>query len=322
MMSLEDLEVKWYVLIKKTAMFILPEFIIQKLFHFFIGKKRMLKLKEKIIIYLEKGGSEAIIIDDNERLSIIENLKNISLVFPYTELVLPYGFVRKYNPKEINVFFDPESRMRYAIYAGEKIFFPKNFSVKEIRECVNDCLIYQDSESPHRYHDDGFYVEEGDVIADMGAAEGFWALLNARKAKKIYLFECDKKWSAALQKTFEPWKEKVEIIPKFISDTNTNDTTTLDEFVRKSGEINFIKADIEGAEIQLLKGGVNTLSKQNNIKLLLCTYHKKNDAVELEQILKSYGFMTGFSKGFMIMIWDRYLSPPYLRRGLIRAKKA
>jgi hypothetical protein len=315
------LENRYYILIiKKIIRFILPEFIIHKLFHIFIGKKRMLKLKEKIINNL-KNKDLSINIDDNERLSIIENLQKLSLIFPYMSLVFPYSFVEKYNPEDIDVFFDNESHMRYVLYEGEKLFFPKKMSVKEIKAYVNEILMSQDSESAHRYDDDGFCVEEGDIIADIGAAEGFWALSNVRKAKKVYLFECDKQWIAALRRTFEPWKEKVDIIPKFISDTNSRDKVTLDEFYREDREINFIKADIEGAEIQLLKGGVNTLSNQNNLKVLLCTYHMENDAFELEQILKSYNFITGFSKGFMIMIWDRDLSAPYLRRGLIRGKK-
>jgi len=319
MIGLEDRQ--YILVIKKIAKFILPEFIVQKLFHFFIGSKRMSKLKKRIINYLEKEGSGDNF-DDNERLSIIENLKKKPLIFPYTNFVFPYDFVEKYDPKKIDVFFDPESCMRYALYEGEKLFFPKIMSVNQIKDCVNDILISQDSASAHRYHDDDFYVEEGDIIADMGAAEGFWALSNVRKARKVYLFECDKEWIPALQKTFEPWKEKVDIIQKFISDANSNNTFTLDCLYAGNIEINFIKADIEGAEIQLLKGGVNTLSEQNNIKLLLCTYHRKNDAAELEQILKSYNFITSFSKGFMIQVWDRHLSAPYLRRGIIRAKKA
>jgi len=321
MISFESIENRWYIVaIKKILRFVLPEFIIHKLYDFFIVKDRLLKLKKKIINYLEKEDLSDVL-DDNERLSIVENLKKLSLVFPYySSFVFPYAFVQKYNPKEIDVFFDPESRMRYVLYKGEKLFFPVKWGIKEIKDYVNELLMGQDNLSPHLYHDDGFYVEEGDVIADMGAAEGFWALSYARKAKKIYLFERDKRWIPALQKTFEPWKEKVEIINKFVSDTNSRDTITLDEFV-EGGELNFIKADIEGFEIQMLKGGINTLSKQNNLRLLLCTYHKENDAAELERILRSYNFTTSFTKGFMIMIWDKELSPPYLRRGLIRAKK-
>jgi len=315
------LENRWYMLIiKKIARLILPEFIIQKLFHIFIGKKSMLNLKKKIINYLEKENLN-VNIDDNERISIIENLKKLSLIFPYTGFVFPYSFVKKYDPERIEVFFDPESRMRYVLYEAEKLFFPKRMNVKEIKVYVNEMLMSQDSESTHRYNDDGFYVKEGDIIADIGAAEGFWALSNVKKAKKVYLFECDNDWIAALRRTFEPWKEKVDIIPKFISNINSKNKITLDEFY-EGREINLIKADIEGAEVQLLKGAVNTLEKQNNLKLLLCTYHRKNDAVELEKILLSYKYITNFSKGFMIMIWDKHLSEPYLRRGLIRAKKS
>jgi 16S rRNA A1518/A1519 N6-dimethyltransferase RsmA/KsgA/DIM1 with predicted DNA glycosylase/AP lyase activity len=38
---------------------------------------------------------------------------------------------------------------------------------------------------------------------------------------RIYMFEYDKEWIAALETTFEPYKDKVEIINKYVSNKMT-----------------------------------------------------------------------------------------------------
>jgi hypothetical protein len=181
-------------------------------------------------------------------------------------------------------------------------------------------LVEQDIHSPHRYEFADFNVHQNDIVADIGAAEGIFALSVIEKVSKIYLFECDNSWIEALLMTFTPWKEKVVIINKYISDNNENNCITLDAFLNGK-EINFIKADIEGAELSLLKGANTVIAAQNNLRIVLCTYHKQNDAQELKEVLTRYGFYTEYSNGYIIPYWDVELAPPYLRRGVIRATK-
>ncbi len=62
---------------------------------------------------------------------------------------------------------------------------------------------------------------------------------------------------------------------------------TIDSLV-ESGEIeriDFIKADIEGAERNMLRGAVNILKTQAP-KLSICTYHYPDDKEVLEKIIK------------------------------------
>ena len=75
----------------------------------------------------------------------------------------------------------------------------------------------QDHRSPHRYFD---HIEEfkDKVLLDVGAAEGILSLMAIEQVKHVYLFECSEDWIDALNKTFEPWKDKVTIIKKFVSD--------------------------------------------------------------------------------------------------------
>jgi hypothetical protein len=63
--------------------------------------------------------------------------------------------------------------------------------------------------------------------------------------------------------------------------------TSLDKFVteNKLERVDFIKADIEGAERDMLKGATNVL-KTFAPKLAICTYHLPDDSQVLEQIIK------------------------------------
>lgn len=233
---------------------------------------------------------------------------------------IPYDFTKKYRQKHIGAFYDNSCHMCFVLHSGKKLYFPKEWSLEAASNYYNSLLLEQDEESPHRYETEEYTVKNGEVIVDVGAAEGIWALTYAEKAAKIYLFECEKPWIVALQKTFEPWREKVVIVNKYVSNINTRNETTIDEYF-KNKEINFIKADIEGAEIKLLQGSARILSMDNQLKLLLCSYHKKNDADELRIILEKEGFMTEYSKRYIIFIHDKELSAPYVRKGLIRARR-
>jgi hypothetical protein len=53
----------------------------------------------------------------------------------------------------------------------------------------------------------------------------------------------------------------------------------------------------------------------------LCTYHKNNDEEDFTALLKRHGFSVTPSKGYMINYYDKKMTAPYLRRGLIRAAR-
>ena len=250
---------------------------------------------------------------DSETQNIINFLKRNRFI------ILPYQFVKKYNRDNVEVYTD-DSNMKYVLYANKRMYFPRNWNEGRVKGYYSWLSAEQDIDSPHHYETSEFHVREEDIVADIGAAEGIFALSVVEKVKKIYLFECDTAWSEALERTFEPWKEKVTIVNRYVSDSTDNTSITFDEFLNGS-KINFIKADIEGAEIKLLAGAKETLARERNLRIVLCTYHRENDERDLKRILTESGFQTEFSKGFMIYINDKKLGPPYLRRALIRATK-
>jgi len=57
--------------------------------------------------------------------------------------------------------------------------------------------------------------------------------------------------------------------------------------------VTYIKMDIEGAELNALKGAANTI-KKNKPRLAICVYHKPEDILEipvfLSELVPSYQF--------------------------------
>jgi hypothetical protein len=270
------------------------------------------KIRRDIINYLEtelSGNSDP---EKEEVLKILR--KNPACMIPYE-----YDHVPPFQKTKV---IQGGGGDKFVLHGGKKMFFPPDWSDFQIQKVYSSLLREQDVKSPHRYETDKFCVREGDIIVDCGAAEGIWALSSVEKAKKVYLFECEEVWINALKKTFEPWKEKVEIVNKFVSDSSTKGCVTLDD-VLGGGGADFIKADIEGAEISMLRGAEKTLDARKNLRLSLCTYHRQDDARDLNHILTEHGFSTWFSYGYLLFIYgDSPLEPPYLRRGVIRAEKS
>ena len=93
---------------------------------------------------------------------------------------------------------------------------------------------------------------------------------------------------------------KVIIVNKYISNITEKGYITLDGFIQ-GGEINVIKADIEGMELKLLEGGIKTI-READLKLLLCAYHGKEDAEKIRLFLEAENFTVEHSKRYMLFI--------------------
>ena len=201
----------------------------------------------------------------------------------------PYPFAKKYAEAPFAIKYDEEKQLRYILHTGEKrLYFPNSQSEDKIRRTYISLTTEQDKDSPHRYVDS---IEElrGKTILDIGAAEGIISLDAVEVADFIYLFECDPKWIEALNATFEPWKDKVRIIEKYIGNTNNETTQTLDNFFKDKPKENlFIKMDIEGNEPMALEGSKNLFAEGKGLQFAVCTYHNKNDLKIISKILDSY----------------------------------
>lgn len=270
------------------------------------------KLRKDIIGYYNSLPAGEISPEQKEVVAFLE--KNPVRIFPYQ-------FSDNYKPEAIEVFTDSENGLKYVMQDGHRLYFKRRWSEKRIRRAYNDLTREQDPASPHRYLAGSFDVSSNDVIADIGAAEANFSLSVIDKVKKIYLFEYDREWAEAMRATFRPWKDKVEIINKYVAGYDDESHINFGRFYQERGDITFLKIDVDGAESVVLKSCDEIFRSSASLKVALCTYHKRDDEAEFTTLLKDYGFRVSPSQGYMIHFYDKKMKAPYLRRGLLRAVK-
>ncbi|WP_303140876.1 FkbM family methyltransferase [uncultured Parabacteroides sp.] len=189
--------------------------------------------------------------------------------------------------------------------------------------CLFNDLYYKDlvlkldsylCEGPYGYIGDGLSVcvKEDDIVIDAGAWIGDFSAYAAVKGAKVYAFEPTSNTYAVLLKTASlnginkifPQKrglgnDNKEVLLSLSENSGGNsislqrsdkteriEIVTIDSFVfnNKLDRVDFIKADIEGAEREMLRGARSTLRKYAP-KLAICTYHKPDDPIVLENII-------------------------------------
>jgi FkbM family methyltransferase len=164
-------------------------------------------------------------------------------------------------------------------------------------------------------------AEKDDVIIDAGACWGDTALYFAHKVGnggRIYSFEFIPKNIEILSKNlalnpnlknrisliqYPLWHTKGETVyywdrgsgsrvalESFENYENSVETHTIDDFCEESHleKIDFIKMDIEGAELNALKGAIRTIKKYKP-KLAITSYHSLNDFVEIPLWIENLG---------------------------------
>lgn len=253
---------------------------------------------------------------DPDIMDWVESIQSIQAVQSYPRsLITPYlGFYA-------DIQFDREYEMIYVMHNGKRMYYPKEYTPEQVYSSYRFVCIEQDLKSPHRYLDDTFYVDENSVVIDAGAAEGNFTLDIIDLASKVYVVECDEKWIEALEMTFAPYAEKVEIIPKMLGNKNEGDTITIDQ-IAGGEKIDFIKMDVEGAEGDALEGAEKTLLRNNNMKCLIATYHKKNMEQRVKRYLEDRQFEVSNTKGYLF--YKDYTVPVWeneLRHALVRGIK-
>lgn len=227
---------------------------------------------------------------------------------------------------------------------GRELFFPREQPLKIL------ALIYE--ERCERYP---VVVEYGDSVLQLGAAEGYFALLALEKASKVYLIEPLATWQRCLERTFSDAlrKGKIEILPYAVGDreelmafyvpdkwlagstlfkdwaqrqhfhvgTNieirklTVNVKPLDMIVAKKRieRVDFIEADVEGAEWAMLRGARKTLERFKP-KISMEVYHRPDDLPHILDLLTGIGYKVKLYRfGF------REEGPPFGYPGTLKA---
>lgn len=158
-------------------------------------------------------------------------------------------------------------------------------------------------EGPYEYQK--YILKKGDIVLDCGANYGFFSTKAASAGCLVYAFEPQPEVIKYLNRAKELYSNAIKIVKKAVSDKNgivqmsvdhintaassiakekfdakniEVETITIDDFVEQENisRVDFIKADIEGAERQMIQGMQNVLKKFAP-KLALCTYHNPDD---------------------------------------------
>jgi hypothetical protein len=242
------------------------------------------------------------------------------VVFPYPSLEPP-------DPVEIGI----SSGFPFVLHGSRRLFFPKNWTRSKVEKTYRSFVEQENiigegekyprplAKTPHQYMGGPVKVESGDVVVDIGAAEGLFSLNIAERASKIVLIENDSQWFAPLERTFEPFQDKTVIVKKAVGDRDSRHSIRLSTALRDVPDDRvFVKMDIEGAEVSVVDASRDLLGSPRDIRWACCTYHRANDADALEKIFRSEGYSTEFSDGWMLFLHHR-LEPPFFRHGVIRA---
>lgn len=160
--------------------------------------------------------------------------------------------------------------------------------------------------SGRQYFQKDIFDFENEIFLDCGCYRGEEIdYLRSMKCgiEKIYAFEPDKENFQVLQKKYanDPeivllnkgvWDKKdiLHFCAKgtdgsAIAETGTDviEAVSIDEEI--ADRVTFIKMDIEGAELEAIKGAENTI-KRYSPKLAICIYHKPNDLWEIPMAIK------------------------------------
>jgi FkbM family methyltransferase len=165
--------------------------------------------------------------------------------------------------------------------------------------------------------------QKGDVVIDCGAGRGEFAIYAAKlvgNQGKVIAFEPDKvnyqklleniklnELSNVVTLTSGVWSKDAKLkfcdqhsdYSSFMENSVSGSATEVDvinlsnEMKRRGiGKVNFIKMDIEGAEIEAIKGCKQILM-DNNVHLAIATYHivdGQKTCHKIEEILRQYGY--------------------------------
>lgn len=205
------------------------------------------------------------------------------------------------------------------------LFFPKSMPIRSLYQCISETYNQNDW---HYYEVDETKVGMNDTVVDCGAAEGMFAFSVIDRCKKVYAIEPLPAFIDSMKNTFSE-NNKFELIQNALSDSagtaymNEQDISssvsdqgtlqvalqTIDNlFYEKNIDVHYLKADLEGFEIMMMKGAEKTI-KKNKPKIAITTYHVADHAKVLESMLRSYRDDYKFKvKG----IEDRWGSPVML----------
>lgn len=161
----------------------------------------------------------------------------------------------------------------------------------------------------HSYERGGTKVKKGDVVVDVGSGDGSFALKASAKASVVYAFEPNPMQFKLLHMSFDS-VDNIKIVEtglsnkagtcfisnktywSKISDTAVDDSfsieiDTLDNVLYDKTNIDYLKVDIEGEEVNMLLGAEKII-KRDKPKIAICVYHDPSHPEQIKKLLKEW----------------------------------
>jgi FkbM family methyltransferase len=221
-------------------------------------------------------------------------------------------------PLNIRVIAEDGNFKQLRFNDAHDAWFPKEtvFSAELWSEYL--CVFWPHRANGHYYLKRGTVVKPGDVCLDCGACEGFFGLQAlAAGAAKVICIEPSETMAICLQKTFASEIKTGRVVVENVAAGVMEGTARfsfdgLDPFSGRMGSattainisvttiaklcadlqlprLDFIKMDIEGAEIQALEGALPLLKKFHP-RLAITTYHRPFDYKMLHALAIAAGY--------------------------------
>ncbi len=220
----------------------------------------------------------------------------------------------------MHLFVDDPALCRLIIYeysdiCVQDVYYQNQYPEYRLDPSKRNHLAYFGNEGP--YETESVQLHPDDIVIDCGANMGIFSILAVQRgAKTVYAFDPQKRALRLLDANIKSNGCEGKILPvpfglsdnkcsiSFVEDneniggsrisreddtaTTTIECTTLDDWVTESNipRIDFIKADIEGAERDMLNGARKTI-KRDHPRLAICTYHLPDDPQVLRDIILS-----------------------------------
>lgn len=178
-------------------------------------------------------------------------------------------------------------------------------------------------------------VNQGDVVIDAGGCWGDTALyFAARRASKVFVYEfipsnieimkknvsLNTQYSGCISLVEKAVWESSKIALSYLDQgpssrvaeagvyRGTTQTLSIDDLVQeqKLTKVDFIKMDIEGAELSALKGAADTI-RQHKPKLAISVYHKPDDLITIPAYIQSLNPGYEFYLDYYTMFGDEII---------------
>jgi len=184
-----------------------------------------------------------------------------------------------------------------------KLYWPKKYNLKYLYQVSAETF---DKNDWHYYEYKTTQVFYDDIVVDIGASEGLFSLSVVERCKKLFIIEPNDFFYHALEKTFRKYiPQKVELfkcavgneessiqlsnhsISSYVIEEKKGKTkmTTLDNLFYPNHRITYIKADLEGYEIKMLKGAIHIIEDYRP-KMAIACYHLENDYKEIIKFVR------------------------------------